>query len=155
MLRLSILLTSVLLLPAMLASQTAKPADPLAGTWKLNASKSKFNPAPGPTNITVIEGEDGKLQIREEYADGKSTNWSIVPSKDGSPVTISGAGENSTYWRKVVDRQHIEDHWKTPMVNSVGRGTFSKDGKTLTYVLTGADPDGKNPFRWVEVFEKQ
>jgi len=155
MLRLSVLLTSVLLLPAMLTSQKAKPADPLVGTWKMNASKSKFDPAPGPTNITVIEGEDGKLQIREEYADGKSTNWSIVSSKDGSPVTISGAGENASYSRKVIDQRHIEDHWKTSGVVSVGRGTFSKDGKTVTYVLTGADPDGKNPFRWVEVFEKQ
>ncbi len=155
MLKLRILLTCALLLPGMLASQTVKLGDPLVGTWKLNVSKSKFSPAPGPASTTVIEGEDGKLQIERGFADGKSVSWSIVPSKDGSPAHISGAGEDSTYSRKVVDRRHIEDHWKTPGGISVGRGTFSKDGKTVTYVLTGRDPDGKNPFRWVEVYERQ
>lgn len=155
MLKLSTFLISALLLSVMLASLTTNSVDPLVGTWKLNVSKSKFNPAPGPTSTTVIEGEDRKLQIEREFADGKSVNWSIVLSKDGSSVPFSAAGENSTFSRKVIDQRHIEDHWNTPGGISVGRGAFSHDGKTLTYLLTGTDPQGKNPFRYLEVYEKQ
>jgi hypothetical protein len=42
-------------------------ADPIVGTWKLNLSKSKYNPGPPPNAVTLTyeETADGTLKMRE------------------------------------------------------------------------------------------
>ena len=37
---------------ALVAVLAAAPPDPILGTWKLNLSKSKFNPGPAPRSQT-------------------------------------------------------------------------------------------------------
>jgi hypothetical protein len=142
-----------LLLPVALISQTPKHYGG-PGTLKLNVAKSKFNPGPGPTSATVTTGDDGKLQVQEVQADGKSTPWSVTPTKDGTPAPVTGMGENATLVRKIIDERHIEDTWSVGGQPAVGKAVWSKDGKTLTYTLNGKTADGK-PRHDVLVYEKQ
>jgi hypothetical protein len=142
-----------LLLPVALISQTTKTFGG-PGTLKLNVAKSKFNPGPAPASETVTVGDDGKLQVQEELADGKSTSWSVTPTKDGTPAPITGMGENATLVRKIIDGRHLEDTWNVAGQPATGKAVWSKDGKTLTYTLNGTTPDGK-PRHDVMVYEKQ
>jgi hypothetical protein len=155
MLKTAISIVSALLLSVALAAQTTNPEKIMVGTWKLNVSKSKFNPKPGPTSVTAIVSEDGSMELKQEMADGKSLDWTMPPSKDGAIVPISGAGDDATYSHKVIDQWRTEDHWKTAGGATVGKGTLSKDGKTLTYVSVGTTPQGKKVTHDVQVFEKQ
>jgi hypothetical protein len=157
MLKTAISIVSALLLSVAIlrSAQTTNSEKIMVGTWKLNVSKSKFNPKPGPTGVTAIISEDGSMELKQETADGKSLDWTMPPSKDGATVPISGAGDNATYSHKVIDQWHTEDHWKTAGGTTVGKGTLSKDGKTLKYVSVGTSPQGKKVVHDVQVFEKQ
>ena len=147
------LLFLALLIPAALVSQTASK-NMAVGTWKLNTAKSKFDPGPAPTSATVTIGEDNKIQYSEETADAKSTSWSVLPTADGTPAPITGMGENSTLVEKRIDARHTEHTWKAGAGTLMGKSVISKDGKTMTYTLTGTGGDGK-PVHNVEIFEKQ
>ena len=142
-----------LLIPAALISQAASK-NMAVGTWKLNTTKSKFDPGPGPKSATVIIGEDNKIQYSEETADAKSTSWSVLPTSDGTPAPITGMGENATLVEKRIDGRHVEHTWKVGSGTETGKSVLSKNGKTMTYTLTGTDPDGKTVHN-AEIFEKQ
>lgn len=147
------LILLALLIPVALVSQMATK-NMAAGTWKLNTAKSKFDPGPTPASATVIIGDDNKIQYSEETADGKSTSWSVAPSTDGTPAPIVGMGENSTLVEKRIDDRHVEHTWKTASSTLMGKSVISKNGKVMTYTLTGTGADGK-PVHNVEIFEKQ
>jgi len=142
-----------LLIPAALIAQPASK-NMAVGTWKLNTAKSKFDPGPAPTSATVIIGEDNKIQYSDETADGKSTSWSVLPTADGTPAPIVGMGENSTLVEKRIDGRHVEGTWKMGSGTLIGKRAISKDGKTMTYRLTGTDADGKTGHD-VQIWEKQ
>ena len=146
------LIVLALLIPAALISQTASK-NMAVGTWKLNAAKSTFDPGPAPTSATVIIGEDNKIQYSEETADGKSTSWSVLPTADGTPVPIVGI-ENSTLVEKRIDGRHVEDTWKFGSATLIGKSAVSKNGKTMTYTVSGTNGDGKTVHD-VQIYEKQ
>jgi hypothetical protein len=125
--------------------------DRFAGTWKLNVAKSKFNPGPLPTSITVTIAPD-KVSVEEVLADGKTQNWSYTPSS-GSTVNITGM-ENSSVMEKRVNDRMIEHSWRMGTSILQGRGILSKDGKRMTYTLTGTTEDGKSLHN-IEVYENQ
>ncbi len=147
------LLFLALLIPAALVSQTATK-NMAVGTWKLNTAKSKYEPGPLPKSATVTIGEDNKIQFSEELPDAKSTSWSVVPNTDGTPAPIVGAGENSTLIERRIDGRHVEHTWKIGSGTQTGKAVISKDGKTMTYTLTGTNSEGK-PVHEVQIWEKQ
>jgi hypothetical protein len=65
-----------------------------------------------------------------------------------------GAGENSTLVEKRIDGRHVIDTWKFGSTTLTGKSAVSKDGKTMTYTLTGTGSDGK-PVHEVQIWEKQ
>jgi hypothetical protein len=130
--------------------QTAQN-DRFAGAWKLNVAKSKFNPGPAPTSITVTIAPD-KVGVEEVRADGKTQNWSYAPSP-GTAATITGM-ENSSVMEKRVNDHTMEHTWKMGESTMQGRAVLSKDGKRMTYTLTGTTAEGK-PLHNVEVYDKQ
>ncbi len=67
---------------------------------------------------------------------------------------IVGMGENSTLAQKKIDDRHVEDTWKVGSGTLIGKRAISKDGKTMTYTLTGTDADGKAGHD-VQIWEKQ
>jgi hypothetical protein len=118
------------------------------------SAKSKIDPGPGPTSASIVIGEDNKIQYSEELADGKSTNWSVSPTADGTPAPITGMGENSTLVEKRIDARHVEHTWKMGSGTLIGKSVISKSRKTMTYTLSGTNAHGK-PVHNVEIFEKQ
>jgi hypothetical protein len=125
--------------------------DRFVGTWKLNVPKSKFNPGPPPQGETVTIAPD-KVSVQEVMADGKTQNWSYTPSP-GSTATITGL-ENSSVTEKKVNDHTMEHTWKMGNATMQGRGVLSKNGKKMTYTLTGTNQEGK-PLHNVLIFEKQ
>jgi hypothetical protein len=67
-------------------------------------------------------------------------------------LQLYGAGENSTLVEKRVDGPHVEDTWKFGSGRLIGKGSISKNGKTMTYTLTGSD--GKRVHE-IQIWEKQ
>ena len=125
--------------------------DAFAGTWKLNVAKSKFDPGPAPKGETVTIAPD-KVTVEEVLADGKTENWSYTPTSGGT-ATITGLDNSSVMEKRVNDRT-MEHTWKMGNSTMQGKGVVSKNGKKMTYTLTGTTADGK-PIHNVDIFEKQ
>jgi hypothetical protein len=124
-----------------------------AGTWKLNVAKSTFSPGPAPVSATVVISDDSKIQYSDDLGEGKTSSWSVTPNSDGTPATITGM-DNATLVEKKVDDRHVEDTWKFGDMTETGKSVLSKDGKKMTYTLTGTTPDGQEIHN-LEIFEKQ
>jgi hypothetical protein len=127
------------------------PEDPFIGTWKLNVSKSKFEPPPAPTSETVTIGADGKVTVQTMTSDG-AEEWSYTYMQDQeSPITGMTEG-SSVKEHRAGDT--VEHSWKARGGNYTGKGTLTKNGTVMTYVFDGTRPDGKHEHD-VMIFEKQ
>src|SRR5215813_9919206 len=82
-----LLLVSLVLVAALaLLATIAYGADMFSGTWKLNVTKSKFSPGPGPkSNMQKIDAVDGgmKAVTDGENAEGKKTHNEYTVKFDG------------------------------------------------------------------------
>ncbi len=133
-----------------LAVSVAADHNAFNGTWKLNVSKSKFE-SPATKSQTVAITDD-LVAVDQTIADGKQRHWSYKAG-EGQDLQITGL-ENSRVSSKQVDARTIEHNWAMETGPSSGRAVLSRDGKTMTYTLTGKTPEGK-PFKNVMIFEKQ
>jgi hypothetical protein len=121
------------------------------GTWKLNVSKSTYNPGPGVQSETLTIASDGKVTVQAMNSSGQPVTWSYTYS-EGKEVPVTGM-ENST----VVEtrtRSTMEHTWKMGNVTSTGKGVLSKGGKIMTYTIDGTDSQGHHEHD-VLVFEKE
>ena len=135
-------------------AQTAKA---LAGTWKLNVAKSKFNPGPPPKSMTVTytpSGDEIKISADMVMDGGQSQHWEMSGKYDGKdyPVTGNPAADMATY-KRVDDHTGESTFKKDGKVTATNTRVLSKDGKTLTITSKGMTADGK-PRNDVQVFEK-
>ncbi len=141
------LVALALWLPLALASD-----DAFLGTWKLNLAKSKFDPGPPPKGMTITIDPGGKVSVLHETPEGPMT-WSYT-ANPGGEAAITGM-ENATVVEKRVDDRTIEHTWNLGEHGKMnGKGVLSKNGKTMTYTLSGTNPKGQNVHN-VEVYEKQ
>jgi hypothetical protein len=135
----------------------AQPPKALAGTWKLNAAKSKFSPGPAPKNMTIVytpEGEGLKVVVDVVPADGAAQKWEMSGKYDGKDHPMKGHPLADTAAFKSIDANTVESTFKKDgKVVSTNRRVLSADGKTLTVTSKGTTADGK-PRTDVQVFEK-
>ncbi len=130
----------------------------LAGTWKLNAAKSKFSPGPPPKSMTVTYspvGADGlKAVVEMTPADGAAQHWEMTAHYDGKEYPVTGNPAADTISAKQIDDHTGESTFrKGGKVMATNVRKLSADGKTLTITSTGTTADGK-PRKDVQVFEK-
>ncbi len=141
-------------------STMAVAADPIVGTWKINASKSKLAPVGSWLKEATMTFREGGGLL---FADIKGTNIDGTPyaSKGNRPlpggivkseppyaegtvlyITVIGPGDSylSTFQNGI---QTLLDHY-----------FVSKDGKTLTWTSKGTDEKGK-PAEAVYVLDRQ
>ena len=122
-------------------------ADPMAGTWKLNLSESKFETGPAPRTGTIRvdeEGLDFRVTADGINSEGKPVKFSFTVRKDGKEYPVTGPeGTGTTSWRRV------DDH-TTEMVfrmggKEVGRNdvVVSPDGRRQTVKTSGIDVKGQ------------
>ena len=144
--------------PSLLAQDTAKE---YFGTWRLNLSKSKFDPGPGPKELTRIHEDAGGGQVRvttkavnQQGTPGSTTytyrgdgNDNPIKGGQGGPAIIAITAVDPytvTFTQKLADGKVV----------STGRRVLAKDGKTMTITATGTNAQGQKTSS-TQVFEKQ
>jgi hypothetical protein len=143
-----------------MTTMAALGADNSIGTWKLNAEKSTYKPAPMPVkNVTVTrEASDGgvKVTITGEQADGTPVNASYTAKYDGKDVQVTGNAPYDTISIKQVNANTMTDARKKTggPYHAAGRTVISNGGKTMTTTTKGTNGEGKE-FTSTFVFDKQ
>src|SRR4051812_7375047 len=134
--------------------------DPRAGTWKLNAVKSKFNPGPprkSETRVYEISGDTMNVKVDRVNADGSSQKYSYTSKGDGkdSPISGQGAGGSDTIAIRKIDAYTTESVSKKGSKELfTTKSVVSKDGRVLTLTSKGKDSDGK-PLNNLALYDKQ
>lgn len=110
-------------------------ASPFEGTWKLNASKSKFGGKAGPKEYTAVITEKGDIadvSIKLTKADGSPVLVRYTVSMTGGPAKfVEGAREGLALNFKRVDERTLD-------------GTYTMDGKQVGFSHLTVSTDGKS-----------
>jgi len=143
-----------------ITTSAALGADNTIGTWRLNAEKSTYTPAPTPVkSLTVTrEASDGGIKVTTtgEQADGTPINASYTAKYDGKDVQITGNTPYDTIAIKQVNANTFTDARKKTggKYQATSRIVVSNSGKTMTTTTKGTNADGV-VFAYTFVFEKQ
>jgi hypothetical protein len=142
---------------ALAQGKKAAAADPWAGTWKLDTSKSKFH-TPGPTEETLTvdaANQDAvKYSMKGTAADGAYTE-AYDGKPDGKPYPLLRNGQEVAK----ISYHRNSDHNSTGTATVIDGSTFtedvtlSKDGKTITVTQHHKSKDGN--YDEVIVFTRQ
>jgi hypothetical protein len=144
--------------PSISLAPTARAANALMGSWKLNEGKSKF--APGATKNTTVtyapaKGDMVKCTVDGVDKDGKPIHWTWVGKFDGKPYEIKGSPSfNTLTYKPVNDRTNETTATKAGKVVMTGTITVTKDGKSRVVRLTGTDANGQK-FTDMTYYDKQ
>jgi hypothetical protein len=131
---------------------------PFAGTWKLDAAKSKLaGSGIGTTGTVHIESDGKSLKVSVESTDpkGQPANFTYEGTLDGKPSTATGSPNFDT-----ISLQRVNEHTiaatgkKGNKVVFTDRRVVSKNGKTMTLSRSGTNAEGKK-FNATLVFDKQ
>src|SRR5437868_2152426 len=85
-------LAGLIVIAAASAAQAQAPKG-LAGTWKLNAAKSKFSPGPAPKDMTVTytpTDTEIKIVVEMTPAEGPAQHWEMTGNYDGKEYPVTG-----------------------------------------------------------------
>ena len=135
-------------------------SNPLVGTWKLNLTKSKYDPGPAPQSLTrtvEAQGDGVKYTFAGVAADGKAIAYGFSVQFDGKDNSISGSMPTGadTISAKRTDANHFEATLKKAgKVIGTSSVTVSKDGKVTTVDGTGTNAAGVKTHD-VQVYDKQ
>jgi hypothetical protein len=134
--------------------------NPLVGTWKLNVTKSKFDPGPGPKSLTrtvEAQGDSVKYKFEGVAADGKPIAYGFSVQFDGKDNPISGSipsGADTISAKRVDSNNYVATLKKGDKVLGTSKVTVSKDGKETTVDSTGTNAAGVKTHD-VQVYDKQ
>jgi hypothetical protein len=121
--------------------------NPMTGTWKLNVSKSKYDPGPAPKSInsTMEETKDGLTTTAQIVdADGKARTVHYEAKFDGKEYPLTGSPDYDAVVAKRINRRTIEiTRKKGGTVVQTARYVVSKDGKKITLTATGTNAKGQ------------
>ena len=129
-----------------------------SGVWKLNPSKSKYSPGPGPKELTetiVLNTNRYKVEANGTAADGRPMHIEFDARFDGKDYPMIGvpwADTLSVKWIDADTPQIIQK--KDGQVTMIITCTVSTSGKTRTCTLKGTDEDGLKVNN-VVVFDRQ
>jgi hypothetical protein len=134
----------------------AQPSNPLIGTWKLNAEKSK-NTTFKSGSTTIEQAGDGvKYTVDLAGADGTAYHWTFTAKYDGKDYPATG---NSPFG-DVAALARVDPHTTRITVKQGGKESaiqtiiVSADGKTRTVSTKGTDAKGR-PIDSTSLYEKQ
>jgi hypothetical protein len=135
-------------------------ADPIAGTWKLNVSKSKTitgRPVPKDAEaVIVVRGDEYEATGTMTSADGKALKGKFTVPVKGGPVNLFGGTTPSiSSSMKRVDKRTLEfTNTRDGKVVQTVRVEISRDGKTMQRDVRIFDAQGKVS-EDLEIYEKQ
>lgn len=132
--------------------------NPFAGTWKLNAAKSKLAGSRiGPSGEVRVESDGKTYKASVDTTDdkGQPVKFDYEATLDGKPSKVTGSAAIDELSLKRVNAHTIDATGKKDgKVVYTDKRTVSKDGKTYTISRTGTSPDGKKNHSTI-VFDKQ
>jgi hypothetical protein len=132
----------------------AQSSDPLVGTWKLNAAKSKGTKA----GTTVVEsaGKGYKFTVDLTTTDGTENHWGFTADVDGKdhPVTGTNPYGNTVALTRVNARTLRMSNKQDGKPTATTTIVVAADGKTRTATLKGKNAKGE-PVDIVSFYEKQ
>jgi hypothetical protein len=149
---------SVLALSLVSTAPALAQSDPAAGTWKLNAAKSRYSPGPVPQSnvITIVVVENG-LKVSGQGTDGagKPTTLNYTVTYDGKAKPVTGSPDyDSTSGKRINASTTEQTRTREGKMVQTQKREVSADGKTMTITTRGKDKDGKT-INNVAVYEKQ
>jgi len=120
----------------------------LAATWKLDLTKSKFNPGPAPRSSTLTYeavGQGFKATNEGIDAQGNPTKGVFGPySYDGKSYPVTGvAAYDASSYKLINDTTAEMTRTKDGKVIQTLIRVLSADGKTLTFTTTGLNANGQ------------
>jgi hypothetical protein len=158
----SLVLIAAAALPNAVAAQTPQS---LAGTWKLNATKSKYDPAAlANTSGTVtyaFSSNSVTATIDQLNVKGQKVHVEYTATLDGADQpwkgTIDGKpnlGQDAVSFKKLDDHTyHVENKMKGKVLTT-NHIVVAADGKSRTSTTTGTNADGQK-LHHVVVYDKQ
>jgi hypothetical protein len=133
-------------------------ADLTLGTWQLNVKKSKFLPGPAfqsETRIYEEQGDGVKVTIRTVDGKGKQVTSVFITTPDGQQHAVSGSGgpADSVGLRRI--NEFTAESTLLHAGKEIAKTTrvVSEDGKTMTIIYKGLDPEG-NPVDYTLFFDR-
>jgi hypothetical protein len=126
------------------------------GTWKLNVSKSKYNPGPPPQSQTRTWDAMGMVMVTGVNAAGKQLSYGYTVKDDGKEYPTMGNIPNTA--DKISSKKVNANTFQATFTKAgtqVETTSFkvSDGGKTLTIHAKGKTPAGE--FDNLQVWEKQ
>lgn len=134
--------------------------DPLVGTWKLNVTKSKYEPGPAPKSLTrtvEAQGDGVKYAFEGVAADGTPLAYGFSVHFDGKANPVTGsmpAGADAISAKRVDANHYVATLKKGGKEIGTSHVTVSKDGKVTTVDATGTTATGAKSHD-VQVYDKQ
>ena len=120
----------------------------LGATWKLDLSKSKFNPGPAPRSSTLTYeavGQGFRATNEGVDAQGNPTKGVFGPfSYDGKPYPVTGVpAYDASSYKSINDTTTEMTRTKAGKVIQTSIRVPAADGKTLTFTTTGLNANGQ------------
>lgn len=155
------LILAVLLIMPVAPASAATPAgnhDPFAGTWMLNAQKSRYPRGACPKRMVIVmetAGEGVRYRSETSYANGSSTRAEYIADYSGKEAIVMGsAGLLLPVSLKRPDANTVVARYSRGLqVVATSRRVVSKDGRTMTITTISPDKSGKNVTS-IGVYEK-
>ena len=142
-----------------LMATTILAADMSLGTWKLNLTKSKYDPAnlaPKSQTVKIEAAPDGLKQVGDIVdSAGKAVHTEYTAKYDGKDYAVKGDANRDMVALKKIDDYTFEfTNKKGGKVMTTGKVVYSKDGKTRTVTNSGTNAQGQK-INNTMVYDKQ
>jgi hypothetical protein len=135
-------------------------SNPLVGTWKLDVTKSKYDPGPVPQSLTrtvEAQGKGVKYTFAGVAADGSPIAYGFSVQFDGKDNPVSGSmpsGADTISAKRIDSNHYVATQKKGGKEIAVSKVSVSKDGKVTTVDQTGTTASGAKSHD-VQVYDKQ
>jgi len=155
----------VLIAAALPNAGAAQGSESLAGTWKLNATKSKYDPAElgnkSGTTTYAFSGNSVTATIDQVNVKGQKVHIEYTATLDGADHpwkgTIDGKpnlGQDALSFKKLdAHTYHVENKLKGKVLTT-NHIVVAADGKSRTVTVTGTNAEGQKIHN-VVVYDKQ
>ena len=143
----------------------AQASQSLAGTWKLNVAKSKYDPAElagkSGTVTYSFSGNSVTAKIDQVNAKGQKVHVEYTATLDGADSPWKGTtdgkpntGQDAISFKKLnANTYHVENKLKGKVMTT-NHIVVAADGKSRTSTTTGTNADGQK-IHHVVVYDKQ
>ena len=137
----------------------ADPEDAALGTWRFLPAESKYESGPAPRESQRVweKTADGALRFVHTGtgANGQPFRTEFTARLDGKRHPVKGGSRYDSVVLERIDARTVKQTFRQgETVTVMARRTISADGKKMTIVAMGTNPDGK-PFRNLLVYARK